>query len=172
MNDRIRWNEKYRAGQGPNKPNARLIQYLHHLKRGLALDLASGIGQNAELLNEWRVIRVDISDEALTHGRDARVLADGTAMPFASNRFDTIVCTYYYEPQIDYASLLKTGGTLFFETFTLADAKYRPDFNRAFLLDPSQVAVIFKGLEKILWVETDDGKRVYATFIGRKVRAG
>ena len=50
MDDRTRWNERYRAGDGPTRVNARLQEYLYLLKRGRALDLAGGMGQNAQLL--------------------------------------------------------------------------------------------------------------------------
>jgi len=123
MNDRTRWNDKYRAGDGPDRKNARLAlrKYRGLLQRGRALDLAGGLGQNAELLQGWTVVNVDISDEALKRARRLRVLADANALPFAPESFDTIICTNFFEPKINYADLLTPGGTIFFETFTLAD---------------------------------------------------
>ena len=168
MNDRSRWNEKYRTGQGPDKKNARLGKYRAFLKKGLALDLAGGLGQNTQSLAGWTVVNADISDEALKRGHGHRVLADAIALPFAPNIFDTIICTNFFEPKINYAALLKPGGTLFFETYTLADLKYRPDFNSAYLLDPTQIPILFKGFATLLSEETDNGKRVFATFIGRR----
>ncbi len=168
MNDRTRWNEKYRAGQGPEKKNARLEKYRSLLKRGLALDLAGGLGQNAKLLNNWAVINVDISDEALKRAHGLRVLADANALPFRSETFDTIICTKFFEPRIDYAALLKPKGTLFLETFTLADQKYRPDFNPAYLIDSAQIPVLFNDFETLICQEADDGKRVFVTFVGKK----
>ncbi len=168
MDDRIRWNERYRNGQGPEKQNARLGKYARLLKRGLALDLAGGLGQNAELLEGWTVVNADISDEALKRARGCRVLADANALPFPRETFDTIICTKFFEPRIDYAALLKSNGTIFLETFTLADLKYRPEFNPAFLLDPAQIPILFKDFETLVCKETDSGARVFATFIGKK----
>lgn len=168
MNDRIRWNDKYRAGQGPDKKNARLEKYLGLLKHGRALDLAGGLGQNAGLLEGWAVVNADISDEALRRALGLRVLADANALPFAPESFDTIICTNFFEPKTNYAALLTSGGTIFFETFTLADQKYRPDFNRTFLLDPTQIPTLFKDFETLVCEETDNGKRVFLTFVGRK----
>jgi len=168
MNDRTRWNDRYRTGEGPDKKNARLEKYRGLLKLGLALDLAGGLGQNAELLQGWTVVNVDISDEALKRARGLRVLADANALPFAPEAFDTIVCTNFFEPKVNYAALLTAGGTIFFETFTLADQKYRPDFNLAFLLNPEQVPMLFKDFETLVCEQTDSGKRVFLTFVGRK----
>jgi hypothetical protein len=168
MDDRTRWNDRYRAGDGPDHKNARLEKYRGMLKRGRALDLAGGLGQNAELLGNWTVVNVDISDEALKRAHGLRVLADANALPFALELFDTIICTNFFEPKINYAALLTSGGTLFFETFTLADQKYRPGFNSTFLLDPAQIPMLFKDFETLVCQETDNSKRVFLTFVGRK----
>ncbi len=169
MDDRIRWNERYRAGQGPEKKNARLEKHRGLLKPGLALDLAGGLGQNAELLQGWTVVNVDISDEALKRAHGCRVLADAIALPFAPETFDTIICTKFFEPRIDYAALLKPTGTIFLETFTLADLKYRPEFNPAYLLDAGKIPVLFKDFEILLCEENDTGARAFVTFVGRRL---
>lgn len=170
MDDRTRWNTRYRAGQGPDKLNARLAlrKYRGLLKVGWALDLAGGLGQNADLLAGWKVVNADIADEALRRARGMRVLADANAIPFPPNTFDTIICTNFLAPNVNYAALLTPGGTLFFETFTLADKKYRPDFNPAFLLDPAQMLILFQDFETLVQEETDNGSRVFLTFVGRK----
>ncbi|MGE5140186.1 MAG: class I SAM-dependent methyltransferase, partial [Rudaea sp.] len=129
--DRARWNERYATGSGPTHLNERLAEYLHLLKRGRALDLAGGIGQNDALLHEWQVILTDISEEALARASGMRVQANGLELPFAPATFDTVVDTYYFEPSLDLATLLTSGGTLFFETYTVADFRYRPEFRHA-----------------------------------------
>ncbi len=168
MNDRERWNARYRAGAGPTEISPRLREHLHLLKRGRALDLACGIGQNAELLREWRVVLADLSDQALTRVRGVRVLCDARALPFRAESFDTIICTRFFEPRADWARLVTRGGTFLLDTFTLADQKYRPDFNRAYLLDPARLAEILRGFEMLVWRETDDGRRVYGTLVAKK----
>ncbi len=168
MNDRARWNERYRAGTGSPEPNARLKEYRHLLRSGVALDLAGGLGQNARLLTGWTVVLVDVSDEALERASGLRVAAESPALPFPAGTFDTIICTLFLDPTVDFASLLKPRGTLFFETYTTADAKYRPDFPAHYRLEPSQISMLFAGLKPIVWKETDDGKRVYGTLIASK----
>jgi len=172
LDDCTRWNEKYRAGAGPTRINARLQKYLPLLKRGRALDLAGGVGQNARLLADagWSVVLADISDEALLRAPSYlnHVQCDALALPFISNSFDTILCSYFFEPRVEFASLLTPRGTLFFETYTLADARYRPDFNPAHRFDPAHIPTLFKGLDILFFEETDDGQRVFATLIARK----
>ncbi len=168
MSDRSRWNERYTAAHGSNVPNPRLVKYLHLLRPGLALDLAAGLGQNARLLKDHTVVLVDISDAALARASGLRVVADAAALPFASDTFDAITCIHFIDPRVDFASLLKQGGTLFFETFTLADVRYRHDFPAAFRVDPAQIPILFRDLKTVLWEETDDGSRVVGTFIGSK----
>jgi hypothetical protein len=140
------------------------------LKQGLVLDLAGGVGANARLFTRSMVIVMDISDEALRAARDvgARVQADAGALPFAPHRFDTIVCAYFFDPTIDFARLLREGGTLFFETYTLSDAKYRPDFNPLHRFDPTRRFEVFRGLDILHCEEADDGSRIFATLVARK----
>lgn len=168
--DRDRWNERYASGYGGSQPNPRLAKYLHLLQPGLALDLASGNGKNAELLVACTTVLADISDRGLEQVRGPRVLVEAPALPFPAETFDTILCTYFFEPRVDFALLLKPGGTLFFETYTTADAKYRPDFPASYRLDPSQLARVFRGLRPLVWEERDDASRVVGTFVGHKVR--
>jgi hypothetical protein len=161
---------RYAAGRGPRQPNPRLPQFMPQLKKGLVLDLAGGVGANAPLFTNSTVVVMDISDEALRAARGVglRVQADARALPFAPNTFDTIVCTYFFDPTIDFAALLKLDGTLFFETYTLADAKYRPDFNPAHRFDPTRRFEVFRGLEILHYTETDDRTRIFATLVARK----
>lgn len=168
MRDRESWNERYRTGRGPTTLNPRLQRYRHMLKPGRALDLACGIGQNAELLAGWDLILTDLADEALARAPGARVLADAAALPFPPATFDTIVCTRFMPLGADIMALLRPGGTLFFESFTPDDKKYRPDFDPSHHFSPARIPELFPGLEILLWQEQDDGKRVLGTLIGRK----
>jgi hypothetical protein len=68
---------------------------------------------------------------------------------------------------VSFWNLLTRGGTVFLETFSTADQKYRPDFNPAYLLNPNDLPIVFRGLDVLYDKETDDGKRVYVTVIAR-----
>ncbi len=172
--DRQRWNERYRVERELSRVNANLVRYANWLERGWVLDLAGGRGQNAAWLagydSRFRPVIADVSDEglALAPRELARVLADAATLPFLPGTFDTILCIRFFDPRVDFADWLAPGGTVFFETFTDADARYRPDFNPAHRLQPGQLEQVFRNLEILLAHETDDGKRVYATVIARK----
>ncbi len=176
--DRERWNRKYQAGiHHPICVN--LIMHLGRLTKGLALDVAGGIGENAAVLAMagFRVVTADLSDEGVAaakrRSRDLRadyhvVHADATRLPFRSAAFDTVLCTYFVDRTVDFVRFLKPGGTLFFESFTVGTLKYTPDFRRSFCLEEGELRRWFAGLEEILYKEQDDGRSVIATFIGRK----
>jgi len=169
--DRIRWNERYRIGYGRPEPNPRVRRHLKELRKGRVLDLAGGIGPNASLFSSSNYVVADISEEALARGAGMRVQADAAHLPFALAYFDTIICTLFFDPTLDFASLLAPGGTLFFETLTPADQKYRPDFNPTYRFDLARMSGMFRGLTIDLLDETDDGTRVYATLIAHKPAA-
>ncbi|MGB8647165.1 MAG: class I SAM-dependent methyltransferase [Anaerolineae bacterium] len=168
MDKRAHWNERYRTGNGPRTVNARLAQYLPLLTRGRALDLACGVGQNARLLVGWDLVLVDLAEEALAQGRGLRVQATASALPFPPGVFDTVVDTYFFDSRVDFYFLLAPGGTLFFETYTTADVRYRPEFCPAHRLDLAQVPQLLRGMEILVLQETDNGHRVYATIVARK----
>ncbi len=169
MQDRLRWNEKY-SRLRPFDVNETLVKYAQLLRPGLALDLAGGTGQNARFLAGLgsRTVVADVSDVGLQRADGMRVLAASPALPFASGVFDSIICINFLDVQLDAGLLLKTGGTLFVETFTAGDDKYNPTFPAAYRLDPAQIPTLFKGLRTLLWEERDNGSSVRGTFIGAK----
>lgn len=173
--DRLRWNEKYRGEHLPRSINKRLTRLAHLLKPGRVLDLAGGMGQNVRWLTEqsaqWRAVVSDISDEGLSHAAPyvPCVLADAIALPFPRNIFDTILCTRFFDDRVHFADWLTPGGTVFFETFTTTDVKYYPEFNPAHRFDVANIPAYFSGCEILHHQETDDGKRVYATIVAKRV---
>jgi tellurite methyltransferase len=177
--ERLRWNDKYRAGVEHETPNVSLIMYQGRLSRGRALDVAGGPGGNAAVLAlaGWDVTACDLSDEAVRRAQSrARALrapvrvvqADALRLPFRGP-FDLIVCAYFHEPAIAprLVALLRPGGTLFYETFSTAELKHSPNFRRSFCADPEDLRRLFP-LEEVLCRETDDGRGATTLFIGRK----
>lgn len=174
--NRATWDERYRSGKDvPRSVNVNLMQHAAQLKPGRLLDLAGGLGQNAQWVAEhvpgaWRVVIADFAIEALRRAPPhlARVLCDAAALPFVPFVFDTILCVRFYDRRIQFAHWLAPGGTVFFETYSTADVKYRPDFNPAHRFDFADLAYVFAGLEVLIQQETDDGHRAYATILARK----
>ena len=73
--DAIKWNERYRSGMetGFETPRKFLIEQARYLPdRGLALDIAMGLGGNAGFLIErgLHVIGVDISEVGIRRAKD------------------------------------------------------------------------------------------------------
>lgn len=175
QSDRARWNDIYQTENAPRRVNERLAQYANLLKTGRVLDLAGGMGRNGAWLATYSigfhpVVDADVSDEALALASPpvVCVLVDAGALPFAKHCFDTILNIRFFDPRVIFSEWLAEGGTVFFETFSSADAKYRPDFNPAHRFDLAAIPVLFRGLEILVNEETDDGSRVYITVVARK----
>jgi hypothetical protein len=132
------------------------------------------LGQNGAWLatysTAFHVVNADVSDKALELASPniSRVLVDAGALPFAKNCFDTLLNIRFFDPRVIFSEWLAPGGTVFFETFSTADAKYRPDFNPAHRFDRTRIPILFQGLEILVDQDTDDGSRVYVTVIARK----
>lgn len=174
LQERARWNERYRTEGQPRSVNPRLVTHAALLTPGRALDLAGGTGHNGAWLATWsdafRVIDADVSDQAVSLAPVAlaRVIADAGALPFPPHSFDTILNIRFYDSRILFTDLLRAGGTVFFETYTPPDAKYRPAFNPAHRFPLDEIPRVFQGLEILYRHEQDDGKFVFVTVIARK----
>jgi tellurite methyltransferase len=166
--DRARWNEKHRKG-GHTLPSIPLLLYQGRLKKGRALDLAGGRGENAAILAlaGWEVTLADLSDEAVRLARaragelkaDVQVVqADALRLPFRGP-FDTIVVTRFIERSIagELARLLAPGGTILCEQPLEGIAE-------AWCVKPGELAGMYPSLEVVL--DTVDGDR--SVYIGRK----
>ena len=82
---------------------------------------------------------------------------------------DEIRATRFFAPHVRLAEWLAPHGTIFFETFTCADAKYRPEFNPAHRFDTADIPAYFSDCEILYQHETDNGKRVYVTIVAKRV---
>jgi SAM-dependent methyltransferase len=166
--DRARWNEKHKKG-GHTLPSIPLIMYQGRLKKGRALDLAGGLGENAAILAlaGWNVTLAELSDAAIARAA-ARALelrapvrivqADALRLPFRGP-FDTIVVTRFIERSIagELARLLAPGGTILCE-------QSMEGITEAYCVKPGELATLFPSLEVVL--DTVDGDR--SVFIGRR----
>ena len=132
--DQKRWDQKYQGEEFAygKKPNAFLKSHLGSLKKGVALDLASGEGRNAVFLAQtgWKMDAVDISPVGLRKSRKLAkeagvkinfLQADLDSYPIARGKYDLIMVLYFWNrrllPQIKRG--LKNGGRILFETYTL-----------------------------------------------------
>lgn len=166
--DRVRWNEKYQA-RGRDLPSIPLLRYQGRLRRGRALDVAGGLGENAVLLSlgGWTVTLLELSDVAIARARararelkaDLHIVqGDALSLPFRGP-FDTIIVTRFLERRIseELMRLLGRGGTLFCDQ----PMSGLPD---PYCIGPGEFARIFHPLE--LLVEATEGD--HSIFIARK----
>jgi tellurite methyltransferase len=166
--ERARWNEKHRKA-GQDLPSIPLIMYQGRLKKGRALDVAGGRGENAAILAlaGWNVTLADLSDEAValsrTRARELKagvriVQADALRLPFRGP-FDTIVVTKFFERAIagELLRLLAPGGTLLCE-------QPMTGISEAYCVKPGEFVQLFRPLEVVL--DTIEAER--SVFIGRK----
>ncbi len=182
--DRERWDHKYAAGN-PNPafaPNPLLIQYAHLLDgRGLALDLACGVGHNAMFLAErgYAVLAVDGSLTGLRYGRPViaakrlpvlLVAADLERFALPAATFAVIVVFRYWErallPAIKQA--VRPGGLVIYETFNVNRLRTAPQMNRAYLLAPGELANLFADFDTLATNDAPNMQAELTYWIGRK----
>jgi tellurite methyltransferase len=186
MQDAQRWNERYLEEsryKSFTRPRPFLKQNLARLpKKGLALDVAMGLGGNAQLLmaHGLDVIGVDISDVALKQAKLRlpnlmAVRADLTRFYIPPLTFDVILNFFYLQRDLwpDYLAALNPGGWLVFETLTQDMRLRQPEIEPEFLLAPGELRKAFSTLEIESyfegWTESDSGHpRAVACLLARK----
>jgi len=88
------------------------------------------------------------------HERILGVVADASALPFAPEAFDAIVCVNFLDRSLFtlFARMLKPGGTLVYETFTrahldvVARGRARGPRRAAFLLEAGELPALVSPL--------------------------
>lgn len=177
MNDRARWNERYRRREPFFEPADLLVEHVDLLTGSRALDLACGTGGNAFFLAQrgYRVDAIDISEVGLGIARaEGRrrglainwVQAAAEHLPLSGPAYDCIVVFRFLVRSVmdDLRRLLKPGGLLFYESFNVRRLETRPDFNPAYLLQVGELPAWFEDLETIMARDCSD----VSSFIGRK----
>ncbi len=190
MNDELRqcWNQRYGETQLTQQPARVLSDHLHLLPRhGKALDLACGLGANALLLGQqgletwaWDISPVAIKrlDEAaqqtgLSVHTETR---DVILQPPQPDSFDVIVVSRFLERSLAPAlqAALRSGGVLFYQTFTKLRVTEGGPRNPHFLLEDNELLHLFAALkvrvyrEEGLLGELDSGFRNEAMLIAQK----
>ncbi|RME45071.1 MAG: class I SAM-dependent methyltransferase [Chloroflexi bacterium] len=179
MDDRVRWNERYRRHKPFFEPARLLVEHAGLLRGGRALDLACGMGGNAFFLarHGYRVDAVEISEVALEIAQtEARrrglavnwVQARAEHLPLSAPAYDCIVVFRFLVRSVmdELQRLLKPGGILFYETFNLRRLDTHPDFNPDYLLKVGELSAWFEALEAITAGDRGD----VSWFVGRKPR--
>lgn len=182
--DQERWNRKYAAGN-PNPaftPSPLLVQYAHLLDgKGMALDIACGVGQNAVFLADrgYEVIGVDGSLVGLRHCREAAactprrihlVAADLDRFVFPRAAF-ALVIVFRFLNRALFAGIRQAvapGGLVVYETFNVNRLRASPDMNRSYLLEPGELAGAFAGFETLVTNDAPGITTELTHWIGRR----
>jgi len=165
-------------------PSSFLVDHVHLLPRGRALDVAMGYGRNAIFLarNGFRVEGVDISLEAvaaaLKAAKEAGVDLNAQVVDLESGRpsiareaYDVIVCFHYLHrpliPRIRQG--VRPGGMVVYETFLVDQARVGRPRNPDHLLRRNELLELFRDFRCLRyhegWVAED---RAVAGIIAEK----
>jgi SAM-dependent methyltransferase len=170
--DAERWNTRYLQDDRYStfiRPRPFLVENAQFLpKRGLALDVAMGLGGNAGYLLEQglRVVGVDISSVAVMKARQRlpdlmAVVADLNAFYIPDQSFDAILNFYFLQRDLWqlYQRALRPGGVLFLETLTQEMLNIQPDMDPAYLLAPDELRKAFADWEILVYREGWEASR-------------
>ena len=163
--DRIRWDLRYRERPATAVEACAVLRDHRYLlpKSGLALDLACGLGGNAQLLaaqgletQAWDIApsAIEALNAAARPGLQAEV-RDVLTDPPAPDSFDVIVVSRYLEralcPAI--AAALRPGGLLFYQTFVREAVDDTGPRTAAFRLEPGELLSLFAGLQVVHYTD-------------------
>lgn len=182
--DRERWDKKYAAGN-PHPafaPDPLLIQQRHLFgRKGWALDLACGVGQNAVFLAEqgFDVLAVDTSLTALRYCRAAvagrnlplhLVAADVDQFALPADAFALIIVFRFFDrrlvPPIKQA--VEPGGLVIYQTFNLNRLRSAPQMNPRYLLEPGELQRLFGDFDAVASNDTADNQEELSYWVGRR----
>ncbi len=151
IEDKKRWDRKYREKIIPTKTIEVVENYAKLAKGKIALDIACGMGRNSRLLAKmgFMVEAIDISPLALNSLKGIENIktkeVDLDTYKLKEDFYDLIVCTYFLErslfPQIYKA--LKRDGIFIFETFKEHSKSTKVPSNKDFLLKEGELKEIF-----------------------------
>ncbi|HEY6235386.1 MAG TPA: class I SAM-dependent methyltransferase, partial [Candidatus Elarobacter sp.] len=184
--DRERWDRKY-ANRNPNAafaPEPLLVEYQRLLDgRGMALDVACGVGHNAMFLarHGYEVMAVDASLAGLRYARAELaatgltvhlVAADLDDFVFPRDRFALAVVFRFLDralvPRIKQTVL--PGGLVFYQTFNVNQLRFAPQMHRDYLLEPGELTRLFADFETLATNDAPDNSAPLSYWIGQRRR--
>jgi tellurite methyltransferase len=181
----LKWNQRYQQEKFKSfeKPRPFLVENAAYLpERGLALDIAMGLGGNAGYLLSCglKVIGLDISSVAVSSAKSRypglmAAVVDLTRLYLPPNRFDVIINFYYLQRDLWslYKRALRPGGVLVFESLTLKMLEQSNDIDPEFLLFPGELQQGFRDLNVLAyredWLIDDKGHtKAVASLVARR----
>ena len=182
--DKEKWNTKYDGdsyitGKEPCEWLKSHTEFL--VKGGKALDIAAGEGRNSVFAASlgYEVVSMDISEIAL---KKAQRLAneknvtittlstdlDNISLP--KNEYDLVLCFNFLERKLfqEIRKTLKSGGILFYETFSVDYLKYS-SFKKEWVLEHNELLKAFNDLRILRYQEVDEEPKAFASLIAQKL---
>lgn len=166
------------------EPSEFLMENVHLLPKGLALDLAMGNGRNAIFLAKmgFEVEGVDISSKAVNTALEAAhrsginligcVVDLETEHYIEKNRYDLIICFHYLQRSLisNIKEGLHTGGMIVYETYTIDQVRFGKPKNPDHLLNHNELLEIFSDFRCLRYREgiLEDRKAI-AGIVAEKV---
>ncbi len=144
--------------------NAYLRQFIHKAKKGRALDIAAGMGQNALYLAKMGFVvdAVDISRVGLSNIERVHNInifnCDINKFTMAKNSYQLILNLNFLERGIfgNIVDALCEGGVLFFQSFT-----QKSSMNRAYCLEKNELLEHFCELDILYYELFDEEQKVF-----------
>lgn len=181
--DREKWNEKWSAARAGFAPHPLAEAALAAgIPEGEVLELAAGPSGIALRLAAAgrKVLAVDVSDVALRQLEEEaakRGLADDIHVLCAdletwtppADAYALVIALRYWDPAVfaAAAAAVEPGGLLAWETFTLAERRYRPTFSERFCLGPDE-PVLPAGFTELVRADLDDGRAATRRLLARR----
>ena len=182
------WDKRYREGfySGGLRPHRLVTRFWNMVPPGSpVLDIAMGTGRDLLLFAEkgWFCCGLDRSWEGIKTARQGAserglqvfpVLGDAYRPPFKTGSAGAILVFYFLVREImgEFASLLRPGGILMYETFLKTQNNLDRPRNPDYLLDDGELIGYFTGLDLLFYEEGifsfEGKKRALARYAGRK----
>ena len=184
LKDKEKWDAKYSAeGRITAKdPSDWLTTHAALLlAKGKALDIAAGEGRNSVFAASlgYEVVCMDISDialakaQALANEKNVKISTlsadlDNSSLP--ENEYDLVLCFNFLERNLfpEIHKTLKSGGILFYETFTVDYLKYS-SFKRQWVLEHNELLKAFTDFRILRYQEVDEDPEAFASLIAQKL---
>jgi tellurite methyltransferase len=149
--------------------------------KGKALDIAAGEGRNSIFAASlgYEVVCMDISEVALSKARalasekNVKITTLSTDLDnsfLTENEYDLVLCFNFLDRNLfqKIRNTLKTGGILFYETFTADYLKYS-SFKRQWVLEQNELLKAFEGFRVLRYREVDENQEAFASLIAQKL---
>jgi 2-polyprenyl-3-methyl-5-hydroxy-6-metoxy-1,4-benzoquinol methylase len=184
LKDKEKWNAKYSDDDriSSKSPSEWLTTHTELLSdKGKALDIAAGEGRNSVFAASmgYEVVCMDISDVALSKAhalaieKNVKITTlsadlDNSYLP--GNEYDLVLCFNFLERNLfpEIQNTLKTGGILFYETFTVDYLKYS-NFKRQWVLEHNELLKAFEGFRILRYREVNESSEAFASLIAQKL---